>query len=324
MKISLVIRCYNEERHIGRLLDGVLQQTEKDVEIIVIDSGSTDNTRSIVSNYPAKLLHIPKEEFSFGRSLNIGCAAATGDIIVIASAHVYPTYMDWLERLVSPFTDPKIAVVYGRQRGDRTTRYSETQVLERWFPKQSNLNQDHPFCNNANAAIRRCLWQQWEYDESLTGLEDTAWANHAMGLKHKVAYVAEAEIVHVHHESLKQIRNRYRREAIAFKGIFPHERFGFPDFIRLFSANVFSDYHHAWRDRVLPGNLTGILGFRLMQFWGTYRGFSQRGPVTSKLRQTFYYPPNSAKPAPAGDEPVPQRLVEYSDLPVEQRLDEGR
>ena len=85
--MSLVIRCYNEERHIGRLMDGVLQQTTRNVEIIVVDSGSTDSTRDIVSRYPIKLLAIPKEEFSFGHSLNIGCAAATGDVIAIASAH---------------------------------------------------------------------------------------------------------------------------------------------------------------------------------------------------------------------------------------------
>ncbi|QXE23130.1 hypothetical protein B6N60_01819 [Richelia sinica FACHB-800] len=42
--ISIIIRCYNEEEHIGRLLSGIIQQTIKDVEIIVVDSGSTDAT----------------------------------------------------------------------------------------------------------------------------------------------------------------------------------------------------------------------------------------------------------------------------------------
>ncbi|WP_200895198.1 MULTISPECIES: glycosyltransferase [unclassified Methanosarcina] len=50
-KISIIIRCYNEEEHIGRLLSGITPQTVKDVEIILVDSGSTDATLSIY-DYP--------------------------------------------------------------------------------------------------------------------------------------------------------------------------------------------------------------------------------------------------------------------------------
>tara|TARA_Y100000588_G_scaffold395323_2_gene523402 strand:- start:7238 stop:8212 length:975 start_codon:yes stop_codon:yes gene_type:complete len=323
MSVSLVIRCYNEEEHIGRLLSGIMQQSLVDVEIVIVDSGSTDGTLAIVSDYPVKLVSIAPEDFSFGRSLNLGCRAASGDIIAIASAHVYPTYNDWLERLVSPFSDPDIALTYGRQIGNETSKFSEKQVLAQWFSEQSNLNQDNPFCNNANAAIRRSLWDQVEYDESLTGLEDTAWANHAMNLGYKIAYVAEAEIVHVHNESMKQIYNRYRREAIALKHILPNERFGVWDFVRLFAVNSVSDYRHALRDRVLLDNLLSIFGFRLMQFWGAYRGFVQRGPVTSQLKRAFYYPRKSVCEAPGVDERSTRRRTEYGDGTAEQPSDKG-
>jgi glycosyltransferase involved in cell wall biosynthesis len=63
---SIVIRCYNEEKHIGRLLEGILQQTVKDVEVILVDSGSTDATVAIAQSiYPIKLISIKPEEFSF-------------------------------------------------------------------------------------------------------------------------------------------------------------------------------------------------------------------------------------------------------------------
>ena len=54
MSVSIVIRCYNEEKYIGRLLQGIMQQSVDDVEIIVVDSGSTDGTLSIVADYPVK------------------------------------------------------------------------------------------------------------------------------------------------------------------------------------------------------------------------------------------------------------------------------
>jgi len=115
---SLVIRAFNEERHIGRLLEGVHRQSVKDVEIILVDSGSTDATAAIATQYGAKVQHIPPQEFTFGRSLNLGLAATTRPLVVIASAHIYPVYPDWLERLLSPFTDPQVALTYGKQRGD--------------------------------------------------------------------------------------------------------------------------------------------------------------------------------------------------------------
>jgi glycosyltransferase involved in cell wall biosynthesis len=315
--VSVVIRCYNEEQHIGRLLSGIMQQTMRDVEIIVVDSGSTDATLSIAARYPVKILNIQPEEFSFGRSLNIGCRAASGEFIVIASAHVYPVYQDWLERLLAPFADPQVALVYGKQRGNETTKYSEHQVFAKWFPERSNPNQDHPFCNNANAAIWRRVWEQLPYDETLTGLEDVDWARRAMQLGYKIVYAADAEVVHVHNESPGRLYNRYRREAIALKSIFPQERFSFWDFIRLFAANVVSDYYHAWHDHVLWRNLTDILVFRLMQFWGTYRGFARRGPITSQLKETFYYPNGLRRSPSRMTQPEPGRRIEYAGVPAE-------
>jgi rhamnosyltransferase len=66
MNCSIVIRAYNEERHIGRLLDGIKHQTLKDVEVILVDSGSTDSTVEIAESYDARIVKIPSEEFTFG------------------------------------------------------------------------------------------------------------------------------------------------------------------------------------------------------------------------------------------------------------------
>jgi rhamnosyltransferase len=287
---SLVIRCYNEEKLIGRLLHGIMQQTLRNVQIIIVDSGSTDATLSIASQYPAKILSIKPGDFSFGRSLNVGCASASNPFIVIASAHVYPVYNTWLESLLDPFSQKQIALVYGKQRGDETTRYSERQVFEKWFPDQSNLDQQHPFCNNANAALRRELWENMPYDETLTGLEDLDWAQRAIQSGYRLAYRADAEVVHIHNETPLRIYNRYRREAIAFKRIFPNERFHFGSFLTLLTRNILSDYYHACHDQCFRKNVLLIPLFRLMQFWGTYRGSGQSRPLDKRLRLTFYYP----------------------------------
>lgn len=309
---SIVIRAYNEEKHIGRLLTGILQQTISNPQIILVDSGSSDATVAIASRYPVQICHIPPGEFTFGRSLNLGIAAAQGEFIVIVSAHVYPVYPDWLERLLAPFSSPEVGLTYGKQRGDANTLFSEGQVFARWYPQHSNLRQLHPFCNNANAAIRRRLWEQHPYDENLSGLEDLAWAKWTLEQGYVLAYVAEAEVAHIHNETPRQVYHRYQREAMAFKHIFPQERFGLRDFVRLASSNIASDLWHAAREGKLRQCWKSIFWFRGMQFWGTYRGYRQSGPLTWQLRQTFYYP-NGIALSPAS----PPRNIEpirYHDL----------
>ncbi len=311
-KISIVIRCYNEEEHIGRLLAGIKQQTARDIEIILVDSGSTDTTLSIASRYPVRVVHIAPSDFSFGRSLNCGCAAAAGDILVFASAHVYPIYDDWLEKLTRPFNDPRIALTYGGQRGNEVTKYSEHQVFEHWFPQRNVPDQEHPFCNNANAAIRRSLWEEFKYDETLTGLEDIEWARRVMAAGHKISYAGDAVVAHVHNETPRRVFNRYQREAIALKRIYPHERFSITDFSYLLLSNVASDIYHAYRDGALRANLREIGLFRLMQFWGTYRGYRHRGSVSGPLRQTFYYPRGLVRTTGASDASASRRAIDYA------------
>jgi len=287
---SIVVRAFNEEKHIGRLLSGIMHQSVDDIEIVLVDSGSSDATVAIASRYPVKIMHIHPEEFTFGRSLNRGIEQTTSEFVVIASAHVYPVYPDWIEKLLEPFENPRVALVYGKQRGNESSCYSEQQQFAKLFPGENIAVQRHPFCNNANSAIRRSLWQQNHYDEELTGLEDMAWANWALNQNHVISYAADAEVTHVHNETLHQIYNRYRREAIALRLIQSEERFHLGDFLRLYLSNVLSDGWHALREGVVLKEAMGILKFRLMQFWGTYRGFSLSKPLSASMKQVFYYP----------------------------------
>ena len=289
--VSVVIRCYNEVEHIGGVLDTISGQSMQDVEIVVVDSGSTDGTLEVVADYEVELVHIRKEDFSFGRSLNLGCSAAGGEFLVFLSAHCYPTDEFWLENLLKGFETEEIAAVYGRQRGvpDKSP-FSEQQILRRWFPDVSAIPQEGPFMNNANAAVRRVVWKEFPYDESLPGLEDVAWANLVRSHGWEIGYRAEATVHHIHDETRAQTRNRYQREAITFQQVFPGEHFNFLDFVRLSGRNILADWEAARRSGVLMASFVSIVGFRLAQFWGTYRGFHTRWPASSELKRRFYYP----------------------------------
>jgi rhamnosyltransferase len=307
---SIIIRCYNEARHLPRLLFGISQQTMKDVEIIAVDSGSTDETPLILRRHGVKTLFLEPERFSFGRSCNLGCRAAQGEILVFVSAHAYPVY------LLKPFVDPLVGICYGKQRGNSLNTYSECQLFKVWYPEQDQTIQEHPFCNNANSAVRRSVWEALGFNETLTGLEDVDLAKRAWERHQKIAYVVKAEVIHVHEEHLGAVRHRFRREALAYHRIFPHEKMSFGQFCMLYVGNVISDCRNALRDGVLRRHFQEILQFRMMQFWGAYQGMRQHGPVTNQLKRRFYYPaglnhPQKTQKALRGDNTVQyQQLVD--------------
>ena len=88
-KASIVIRTLNEEKHLEELLLACMQQKLNglEYEVVVVDSGSIDRTLEIAERYECVVKKISREEFSFGRSLNMGCERATGDILVFISGH---------------------------------------------------------------------------------------------------------------------------------------------------------------------------------------------------------------------------------------------
>lgn len=317
MLCSIIIRAFNEERHIEKLIDGILsQQTIHQLEIILVDSGSTDNTVQLASKKGLKIIAISPQDFSFGYALNKGCESSSGDILLFASAHVYPVYTNWIDAMLLPFEDEKVALVYGRQIGDIHSKYSEKRLLAKWFPEYSNYNQLHPFCNNANTAVRKRDWEHYPYDETLTGLEDLDWASKIQKQGLRIVYEAEATIVHVHQETPKKIYNRYYREAIAYKRIFPYATFGLWDFSYLILTNIVSDYYYSIREKVFWKNFFDIPMFRFLQFLGTLKGYSHSGHLNNSLRTKFYYPNNFFKMPPKLNVKAPKVVYSEEKLTV--------
>ena len=90
MLASIVIRTYNEERYLNELLQAISKQKNEvvDREVVIIDSGSTDATLEIAESHNCRITHIKKSEFTFGKSLNMGCDFANGDFLVFVSGYL--------------------------------------------------------------------------------------------------------------------------------------------------------------------------------------------------------------------------------------------
>lgn len=293
-KASIIIRSLNEAKWLGKALEACRQQQLPDgveMELVLVDSGSIDETVDIAQRHGCRILHINKAEFTFGRSLNFGCDGATGDVLIFISAHCIPRSQTWLADLIAPLRDGSCQYVYGGQHGlDGVTRFSEEQVFAHYFPLESDLRQQGFFCNNANAAICRKTWAAIRFDEEVTGLEDMVLAKAIAASGGRIGYVAEASVTHIHEESYRQVRRRYFREALVMRDIMPEVHFNLSDLVRCYAAGVTHDLMAAADERILWKEMTGIFAYRFAQYWGTYRGHNEHRALSISQKQSYYYP----------------------------------
>jgi glycosyltransferase involved in cell wall biosynthesis len=292
MKVSIVIRAYNEEKYLGQLLEGIRRQDlpDDDVELILVDSGSTDQTVSIASRFGARIVNIRKEDFTFGRSLNMGCEAASGDVLVMVSAHCIPVNESWLSALIAPLRQGVSPYCYGRQVGWGSSKFSECQLFKKYYPDVDKLQSKDFFCNNANSALLKSTWESFPFDEELTGLEDMDLGHRLVRHGQAIAYVAGAAVHHIHEEVWSRVKTRYEREAIALQLIMPQVHVGFPDFLRYFVSAVFFDFEAAIQEKKFRACFTEIILFRFFQFWGSYKGHQSHRQMSRQMKEQYFYP----------------------------------
>lgn len=292
MLASVVIRTYNEEKYLDRLLTSITKQvrTSVEVEIVIVDSGSTDKTLEIAAQYQCRITHIDKTEFTFGRSLNVGCEFANGDVLVFVSGHCIPVNDYWLEELIKPLFQEGCSYVYGRQEGHETTKFSEYRHFEKFFPHYAKLDQEGFFCNNANAALTKDTWHKFHFNEKLTGLEDMFLAKQLVEAGQKIAYVPTASVHHIHDETWRQVRIRYERESYALQCIMPELHFTFADFMRFYWSGVFCDLSMALQKKVFFQKFTEVMLFRFMQYWGTCKGNHSHRKLSMQRKMNYFYP----------------------------------
>jgi len=289
---SIIVRTYNEQRYLGALLRAIANQEVRDLqhEVLIVDSGSTDDTVAIAEENSASVLHIPRSDFSFGRSLNWGCSRSHGDILVFVSGHCVPTRRDWLQRLIDPLIADQVALTYGRQLGGPESKFSEHQLFAKFYPETSRIPQQGFFCNNANAALRRATWEEFRFDEALTGLEDLHLSRRLYSTGRRIGYVADAPVFHYHHETWSGVRRRYERESIALQHIMPEIHITFFDFLRYFVSAVGLDLRALFTETPQLWRLSEIVLFRFMQFWGSYRGNHEHRQLSQQRKEMYFYP----------------------------------
>jgi rhamnosyltransferase len=223
-RISVVVPCNNERTKIGACLEGILSQSLADqLEIIVIDSGSTDGTLDILAKYPIALRRILPHEFNHGATRNLGVQTAGGQFVALTVADARPADKLWLERMLRHFDDPKVAAVCGQQ----VVPHEPDKNPLQWFrpqsepaPKKVHFSTavafeglpaaDQLACcclDNVTAMYRRSVLLDIPFPK-VDCAEDMVWAREALRQGHSLVYDYSARVYHYHNETF---RSRFKR-----------------------------------------------------------------------------------------------------------------
>lgn len=218
--ISIVIPTYNASQCLPSLLRRLELQTVDDYEMIVVDSSSQDDTVQIARSHQAKVITIPKQQFDHGGTRTLAARHAKGDIILYLTQDALPYNEYAVENIVKPFaTDGKIAAAFGRQlpypqasvfaEHLRLFNYSDTSYT-RVLDDKEKYGIKTAFLSNSFAAYRKSVLEEIGYFKSgLPFGEDTCAAAKILLKGYKIAYVAEAMVLHSHNYTVWQDFRRY-------------------------------------------------------------------------------------------------------------------
>ena len=227
-QIGVVIRTLNESELLGRCLDTLrAQQGAFQLDVVVVDSGSTDGTVDIAREHGARVIEIAPADFDYSTALNVGIEEARGELVVLLSAHAIPLDDLWLSRMTAPFADAQVAGVTGGQVPWPGAPWWEVVRLRRAFGDGrrawSRGNSDGLMFSNAASCIRRGAWRDEPF--TLPAAEDLDWAQRMVAAGRAIVYEPAATVYHSHDESPRaQARRMIDINRVALDGAAPTRR----------------------------------------------------------------------------------------------------
>lgn len=216
MSLSIIIRVKNESENLNECLRRIHQCNLRDLEVIVVDSGSTDGTQNVAAEFGAKVLTYDRNVWSWGHALNLGISNASKKYILCLSAHCFLKCKWSLKSAIDAFEkQEKLVILYGKQNAIpeinffEETEYQELDIYEgKDFGYEDLINGRCPFVSNSCAMFAKCKWDLERFDESLQSLEDYDWAVKVIG----DGAIQYSDNLSVYHSHPIDIQNIYRRE----------------------------------------------------------------------------------------------------------------
>jgi glycosyltransferase involved in cell wall biosynthesis len=280
--VTVAIPTLNAGPEFARSLAAVRAQRvrDRDLELLICDSGSSDQTVGLARSYGAEVFEIPRAAFSHGATRNLLMSRARGDHVAFLTQDAVPAAEDWLERLLEGFTlPPDVGLAFGPYRPRPEAGVSVARELTSWFESFSDGGpridalppdaRDAPprhfmgrlgFFTDANGCVARAAWREVPFRE-VAYAEDHLLAQDMLRAGYAKVYVPGAAVIHSHDYSPGQWLRRSFDEARAVREVYGFSLDG-RSAIRNVRGGVSGD--RRWAQEHGGGSGAGVLGASLL------------------------------------------------------------
>lgn len=214
MTISLIIPTLNGAKDLSALMTRLRNQTMPPDEIIVVDSASTDGTVQLAKELGAKVIEIERKDFDHGGTRDMALRRSRGDIVLFMTQDALPVDEHYVERLIAPFDDPRVAAVGGRQSPKREARPFERLVREHNYPAHTRVWDASAIgamgvrafliSDVCSAYRRKAYLNAGGFDHPIMTNEDMLMAQRLLEEGHAICYCGAAAVYHSHNMTLMQ------------------------------------------------------------------------------------------------------------------------
>jgi rhamnosyltransferase len=262
-RASVIVRTKNSDRTLARVISLLRSQTVPS-EIIVVDSGSSDETLPIARGRADRVVQIDAADFTFGHALNVGAAAARAPIHFALSSHSFPPDDGWIERSLAQYDRPDVAATNGAER-----RPGSHEPLLTTFHQTFSDAIEHPLWGFSNTAAswRADVWNAFRFDERLSASEDKEWGLRVLAAGWTIAFDSTLLLTdhHRREHGLRHLYRRTRREYDAIGSFVPSfaplPRFTIRDFLREWLTDIPAHAPYGgWRRRLNYFRITELIG----------------------------------------------------------------
>ena len=270
--ISVIVPVKNGAPHLLRLLPRILEQETRDrVEILAVDSGSSDESVTILQQHAATILEIDPADFNHGGSRNLAASYARGDVLVFVNQTTLPRDTRWLTNLTAPFDgDQRIAGVCSRvlphPEADPLTTFDGMRdpsgSAERQLRSIRDMSEYRRLAGNhlrllinfhtVSAAIRAEVFRLIPFREVLMG-EDILWAKDVLEAGYSIQHEPSSQVWHSHDYSILEILQRNVDDGSANHRIVGRT-IGLDQIEPMIAAMAANDWRHLKRVSGLKGN----------------------------------------------------------------------
>jgi len=227
VSVTVVIPTKNAGERFETTLERIRQQTVESVEVVVVDSGSSDGTVALAEALADEVIEIDPDEFHHGRTRNRGARAATGDVVVFTVQDAIPAGDEWLERLVGPIADGDADLTYGNQIAHHGAKPPDRFFYQYFYPDEpvtldrsdtadkAAFYLDNVFLSDVNCAVAADVWEEFRFRDSVSMSEDKDFAYRVAAAGNTIRYCPDAAVYHSHDYDLRSLFARRYRDGKA-------------------------------------------------------------------------------------------------------------